>query len=63
MDPVQRIPRYTLLFRTMIKHMAPGDPQRKKLVQADGGKGSRARISLLAMRRTSKRNKQLYGTV
>jgi protein ECT2 len=35
MDPVQRIPRYTLMFRTMIKHMAPGDPQRKKLVQAD----------------------------
>lgn len=35
MDPVQRIPRYTLLFRTMIKHMAPYDPQRKKLIQAD----------------------------
>lgn len=35
MDPVQRIPRYTLLFRTMVKHMAPGDPQRKKLIQAD----------------------------
>lgn len=35
MDPVQRIPRYTLLFRTMIKHMAPGDPQRAKLVEAD----------------------------
>jgi hypothetical protein len=35
MDPVQRIPRYTLMFRVMIKHMAPGDPQRKKLVQAD----------------------------
>lgn len=36
MDPVQRIPRYTLLFRTMIKHMALGDPQRAKLVEADG---------------------------
>lgn len=35
MDPVQRIPRYTLMFRTMIKHMAPSDPQCKKLVQAD----------------------------
>ncbi|KAJ7590868.1 hypothetical protein C8J56DRAFT_934088 [Mycena floridula] len=35
MDPVQRIPRYTLLFRTMIKHMAPGDPQRAKLIEAD----------------------------
>lgn len=35
MDPVQRIPRYTLLFRTMIKHMAPDDPQRKKIIQAD----------------------------
>ncbi|KAF8076555.1 hypothetical protein FPV67DRAFT_1618362 [Lyophyllum atratum] len=35
MEPVQRIPRYTLLFRTMLKHMAPGDPQRPKLVEAD----------------------------
>lgn len=35
MDPVQRIPRYTLLFRTMIKHMAPGDAQRAKLMEAD----------------------------
>lgn len=35
MDPVQRVPRYTLLFRTMIKHMAPGDPQRAKLIEAD----------------------------
>jgi protein ECT2 len=35
MDPVQRIPRYTLMFRTMIKHMDPGDPQRQKLVLAD----------------------------
>ncbi|KAK7060488.1 hypothetical protein VNI00_001253 [Paramarasmius palmivorus] len=35
MDPVQRIPRYTLLFRLMIKHMAPDDPQRAKLVEAD----------------------------
>ncbi|TFY63590.1 hypothetical protein EVJ58_g3151 [Rhodofomes roseus] len=35
MEPVQRIPRYTLLFRLMIKHMAPDDPQRAKLVEAD----------------------------
>jgi hypothetical protein len=35
MEPVQRIPRYTLLFRTMLKHMAPDDPQRAKLVEAD----------------------------
>ncbi|KAL1747651.1 hypothetical protein HDZ31DRAFT_60984 [Schizophyllum fasciatum] len=34
-DPVQRIPRYTLLFRNMIKHMAPDDPQRDKLIEAD----------------------------
>ncbi|KAJ7180267.1 hypothetical protein C8R43DRAFT_972440 [Mycena crocata] len=34
-NPVQRIPQYTLMFRTMIKHMAPGDPQRAKLVEAD----------------------------
>ncbi|KAL0573970.1 hypothetical protein V5O48_007985 [Marasmius crinis-equi] len=35
MDPVQRIPRYTLLFRLMIKHMATDDPQRTKLIEAD----------------------------
>ncbi|KAJ8086818.1 hypothetical protein PM082_005643 [Marasmius tenuissimus] len=35
MDPVQRIPRYTLLFRLMIKHMATDDPQRAKLMEAD----------------------------
>ncbi|KAG6831397.1 hypothetical protein H0H92_010999 [Tricholoma furcatifolium] len=35
MEPVQRIPRYTLLFRTMLKHMAPGDLQRPKLIEAD----------------------------
>lgn len=35
MDPVQRIPRYTLMFRAMTKHMAPGDPQRALLEQAD----------------------------
>ncbi|TFK55525.1 hypothetical protein OE88DRAFT_1731207 [Heliocybe sulcata] len=35
MDPVQRIPRYTLLFRNMIKFMAQGDPQKEKLEEAD----------------------------
>ena len=35
MEPVQRIPRYTLMFRTMIKHMPPHDPQREKLIEAD----------------------------
>lgn len=35
MDPVQRIPRYTLLFRTMIKLMGPNEPQRAKLIEAD----------------------------
>ncbi|KAJ7929939.1 RhoGEF domain-containing protein [Mycena leptocephala] len=34
-NPVQRIPQYTLMFRTMIKQMAPNDPQRAKLVEAD----------------------------
>ncbi|KAJ7276557.1 hypothetical protein B0H12DRAFT_1085926 [Mycena haematopus] len=34
-NPVQRIPQYTLMFRTMIKHMAPNDPQRAKLIEAD----------------------------
>lgn len=35
MEPVQRIPRYTLLFRSILKHMPPGDPQRAKLLEAD----------------------------
>lgn len=35
MDPVQRIPRYTLLFRTMVKLMGLDDAQRTKLVEAD----------------------------
>jgi protein ECT2 len=35
MDPVQRIPRYTLMFRTMIKHMTPDNPQRAALMAAD----------------------------
>ncbi|KAH9947218.1 hypothetical protein B0H21DRAFT_740140 [Amylocystis lapponica] len=35
MEPVQRIPRYTLMFRTMIKHMDMGDSQRAALLEAD----------------------------
>ncbi|KAI6152177.1 hypothetical protein BKA82DRAFT_4108101 [Pisolithus tinctorius] len=35
MDPVQRIPRYTLLFRTMVKSMGLDDPQRALLIEAD----------------------------
>ncbi|KAH9482553.1 Rho guanine nucleotide exchange factor gef2 [Psilocybe cubensis] len=35
MEPVQRIPRYTLMFRTMLKHMSPDDPQRAKIIEAD----------------------------
>lgn len=35
MEPVQRIPRYTLMFRIMIKKMTSDDPQRAKLIEAD----------------------------
>ncbi|KAI6003714.1 hypothetical protein EDD15DRAFT_2156946 [Pisolithus albus] len=35
MDPVQRIPRYTLLFRTMVKLMGLDDPQRALIIEAD----------------------------
>lgn len=35
MEPVQRIPRYTLLFRQIIKQMPAHDPQRAKLIEAD----------------------------
>jgi len=35
MEPVQRIPRYTLLFREMLNHMAADDPQRAKILEAD----------------------------
>ncbi|KAI0776132.1 hypothetical protein BD413DRAFT_261330 [Trametes elegans] len=35
MEPVQRIPRYTLLFRMMLKHMGGADPQRAPLMEAD----------------------------
>lgn len=35
MEPVQRIPRYTLMFRIMLKHIAPNDPQYQALLEAD----------------------------
>ena len=35
MEPVQRIPRYTLFFRSMMKVMDPRDPQRAKLAEAE----------------------------
>ncbi|KZS91196.1 hypothetical protein SISNIDRAFT_456791 [Sistotremastrum niveocremeum HHB9708] len=35
MDPIQRIPRYTLMWRLMITHMNLNDPQRAKLIEAD----------------------------
>ncbi|KAL4076122.1 hypothetical protein J3A83DRAFT_4357230 [Scleroderma citrinum] len=35
MEPVQRIPRYTLLFRTMVKLMGPEDPQRALVIEAE----------------------------
>ncbi|KZT60783.1 hypothetical protein CALCODRAFT_84865 [Calocera cornea HHB12733] len=34
MDPVQRIPRYTMMFRTMLEKMDPSDQQRAKLSEA-----------------------------
>lgn len=34
MEPVQRIPRYTLLFSAMLINMPPTDPQRAKLAEA-----------------------------
>ncbi|GJJ07089.1 hypothetical protein Clacol_001288 [Clathrus columnatus] len=35
MDPVQRIPRYTLMWESMLKFMPSDDPQRTKLMEAD----------------------------
>ncbi|KAK4685638.1 hypothetical protein P7C73_g4506, partial [Tremellales sp. Uapishka_1] len=34
MEPVQRIPRYTLLWQTMVKSMYPLSPQRAKLLES-----------------------------
>lgn len=58
MEPVQRIPRYTLLFRTMLKHMAPNDPQRIKLVEADQ---IASRIALAETDEKTKHATIMYG--
>ena len=57
MDPVQRIPRYTLMFRNMIKRMAPDDPQRAKLIEADK---IASRIALAELDDQTKRGQVMY---
>ncbi|THH09714.1 hypothetical protein EW146_g8604, partial [Bondarzewia mesenterica] len=57
MDPVQRIPRYTLMFRTMIKRMHLGDPQRVKLLEADD---IASRIALAETDEQTKRAAVMY---
>jgi protein ECT2 len=57
MEPVQRIPRYTLMFRTMIKHMAAHDPQRLKLMEADD---LASRIALAETDEQTKRAALMY---
>jgi len=57
MDPVQRIPRYTLMFRNMIKRMAQEDPQREKLVEADE---IASRIALAELDDDTKRGLVMY---
>jgi hypothetical protein len=57
MDPVQRIPRYTLMFRNMIKRMPMDDPQRTKLVEADE---IASRIALAELDDDTKRGQVMY---
>ena len=57
MDPVQRIPRYTMMFRNMIKRMAQDDPQRAKLVEADD---IASRIALAELDDETKRGQVMY---
>lgn len=57
MDPVQRIPRYTLMFRNMIKRMGPDDPQRAKLIEADE---IASRIALAELDDETKRGQVMY---
>jgi len=57
MEPVQRIPRYTLMFRMMMKHMAPSDPQRAALLEADG---IASRIALAETDDETKRAATMY---
>ncbi|OSD04519.1 hypothetical protein PYCCODRAFT_1433391 [Trametes coccinea BRFM310] len=58
MEPVQRIPRYTLLFRTMLKHMSATDPQRVPLLEADE---IASRIALAETDDQTKRAATLYS--
>ncbi|KAH9899528.1 hypothetical protein C8Q73DRAFT_680169 [Cubamyces lactineus] len=58
MEPVQRIPRYTLMFRTMLKHMAATDPQRAPLQEADE---IASRIALAETDDQTKRAATLYS--
>ncbi|CDO69915.1 hypothetical protein BN946_scf184568.g1 [Trametes cinnabarina] len=58
MEPVQRIPRYTLLFRTMLKHMSATDPQRAPLLEADE---IASRIALAETDDQTKRAATLYS--
>lgn len=57
MDPVQRIPRYTMMFRNMIKRMGPDDPQRAKLIEADE---IASRIALAELDDETKRGQVMY---
>jgi hypothetical protein len=57
MDPVQRIPRYTMMFRNMIKRMAPDHPQRAKLIEADE---IASRIALAELDDETKRGQVMY---
>ncbi|OBZ70183.1 Rho guanine nucleotide exchange factor gef2 [Grifola frondosa] len=57
MEPVQRIPRYTLMFGNMIKLMDPRDPQRASLLEADE---VASRIALAEMNEEGKRGVMLY---
>ncbi|EIW61568.1 uncharacterized protein TRAVEDRAFT_162896 [Trametes versicolor FP-101664 SS1] len=58
MEPVQRIPRYTLMFRTMLKHMGASDPQRAPLQEADD---IASRIALAETDDQTKRAATLYS--
>jgi protein ECT2 len=57
MEPVQRIPRYTLLFRQMIKQMPAQDPQRSKLLEADE---LASKIASAEVDETTKRASMMY---
>jgi hypothetical protein len=56
-DPVHRIPRYTMMFRNMIKQMASDDLQQAKLIEADEIAG---RIALAELDDETKRGQVMY---